>query len=92
MRQLFNHFLAVADGETVRERLRSLIEQHHRKDLVVDQALDERGRLGQHAVEIQRSVDLLADLGERGEDAFRQFLSNSGFDVGHGVISPATTV
>ena len=69
-----------------------LVEQHHREDLVVDQALDEGGGLGEHAVEIQRSVDLLADLGERGEDTFRQFLSNSGFDVGHGVISPAPTV
>ena len=86
------NLLAVAHRETVGEGLSALVEQHYREDLVIDQALDEGGRLGEDAVEIQGSVDLLADFGERGEDTFRQFLSNPGFDVGHGVISPAPTV
>ena len=77
------HFTAVADGKTVGKRLRLLIQQHDAKYLVIDEPLDQRGGLRQHLVEVQRGVDLLADLGQRGQNVIGQLLRRSCFDRFH---------
>ena len=91
---VFHHFLAVAHGETIDQHLAAVIEKHYGKDLVIDQALDERGHFGKNAVQIQRSINLFANLCQGRKDAFRQLLSKLGFHVGHAfpLLSPGPTV
>ena len=50
---ILHHLLTVSDGEPIGEHLAPLIEQHDGKNFVVHQALDERGHLGENAVQVQ---------------------------------------
>ena len=84
---MIDHFLAVSDGEAMGQRLRFAIEEHHRKDFVVDQTLDRCRDFGQHAVEVQRGIDLLADLGERRQNALRQLLRDVRRNGIHSLVS-----
>ena len=71
------------DGETEQQGLRFPVQQNHAEDLVVDQALHERGGFRQNLVQIQRGVDLLGDLRQRPQDGFRDFRPDVGLHTIH---------
>ena len=62
-----HNFLPMSDGKPEIHLVRAFFGQQHGEHLVVNQALDERRRIGQHLVQIQRCVDLLADLRQNRE-------------------------
>ncbi len=64
---MLDDFRAMADGEADVKIVGALFGQQHREDFVVDQPLDLGGGVRENFVEIQRRVDLVADLREDGE-------------------------
>src|SRR4051812_40860057 len=66
--QTVRQFTRIANGKAVFEIGAVAIKHQHAKNFVVDVALDERCSARQHFVEIERRVDFVADLSERGEN------------------------
>ncbi len=71
--EIFRKAWRIADGEAMRQVRARVVEHQHTKKFVVDVALDENGGVRQHFIEIERGVDLFADLRERRQD-FRRHL------------------
>src|SRR2546427_2284882 len=82
--QGFGELRRVPNGKAVLERAGEFIHEQDAEDLVVNQALDERGRPGQDLVQIKRGVDLLADFGKRAEHFGGKVELGVSFDGIHG--------
>ena len=64
---MFDDFRAMADGKAEIKLVGSFFRQEDGENFIINEPLDLRGGGGQHFVEVQRGVDLLADLREDGK-------------------------